>query len=156
MEGAVVNNLIVFDSPPEGTVPSVLGPPSGVGFFSFEPLVPEPASDATMEPLLPEPIAPTHTSHREEDSDATESADSDNEDTESPSHPSSTRRSSSCSSHSAEDAEETEIRAFMKTYVAKLFHGRWFCSTIYTLKECISHEHRNRCFIECSCCSLHK
>uniref|UniRef100_A0A9J7XVU6 KIAA0513 n=1 Tax=Cyprinus carpio carpio TaxID=630221 RepID=A0A9J7XVU6_CYPCA len=94
MEGAVVNNLIDFDSPPEGT------------------------------PLLPEPMAPTHTSHREEDSDATESADSDNEDTGSPSHPSSTRRSSSCSSHSTEDAEETEIRAFMKTYVAKLFHGR--------------------------------
>uniref|UniRef100_A0A671RWF3 SBF1/SBF2 domain-containing protein n=1 Tax=Sinocyclocheilus anshuiensis TaxID=1608454 RepID=A0A671RWF3_9TELE len=124
MEGAVVNNLIDFDSPPERTAPSVVGPPSGVGFFSSEPLVPEPASDATMEPLLPEPMAPTHTSHREEDSDATESADSDNEDTESPSHPSNTRRSSSCSSHSAEDAEETEIRAFMKTYVAKLFHGR--------------------------------
>uniref|UniRef100_A0A673JC34 SBF1/SBF2 domain-containing protein n=1 Tax=Sinocyclocheilus rhinocerous TaxID=307959 RepID=A0A673JC34_9TELE len=124
MEGAVVNNLIDFDSPPEGTAPSVLGPPSGAGFFSSEPLFPEPASDATMEPLLPEPMAPTHTSHREEDSDATESADSDNEGTESPSHPSSTRRSSSCSSHSAEDAEETEIRAFMKTYVAKLFHGR--------------------------------
>uniref|UniRef100_A0A8C1IF93 Zgc:91860 n=1 Tax=Cyprinus carpio TaxID=7962 RepID=A0A8C1IF93_CYPCA len=96
MEGAVVNNLIDFDSPPEGTAPSVLGPPSQTGFFSSE----------------------------EEDSDATESADSDNEDTGSPSHPSSTRRSSSCSSHSAEDAEETEIRAFMKTYVAKLFHGR--------------------------------
>ncbi|KAK2894649.1 hypothetical protein QQF64_012461 [Cirrhinus molitorella] len=124
MEGAVVNNLIDFDSPPEGTAPSVLGPPSGAGFFSSEPLIPEPASDATMEPLLPEPMAPTHASHREEDSDATESADSDNEDTESPSHPSSTRRSSSCSSHSTEDAEETEIRAFMKTYVAKLFHGR--------------------------------
>uniref|UniRef100_A0A672PGH5 SBF1/SBF2 domain-containing protein n=1 Tax=Sinocyclocheilus grahami TaxID=75366 RepID=A0A672PGH5_SINGR len=124
MEGAVVNNLIDFDSPPEGTAPSVLGPPSGAGFFSSEPLFPEPASDATMEPLLPEPMAPTHTSHREEDSDATESADSDNEGTESPSRPSSTRRFSSCSSHSAEDAEETEIRAFMKTYVAKLFHGR--------------------------------
>ncbi|XP_043120550.1 uncharacterized protein KIAA0513 homolog [Puntigrus tetrazona] len=124
MEGAVVNNLIDFDSPPEGTAPSVLGPPSGVGFFSSEPLFPESASEATMEPILPEPMAPTHTPHREDDSDATESADSDNEDTESPSHPSSTRRSSSCSSHSAEDAEETEIRAFMKTYVAKLFHGR--------------------------------
>ncbi|XP_050991156.1 LOW QUALITY PROTEIN: uncharacterized protein KIAA0513 homolog [Labeo rohita] len=124
MEGAVVSNLIDFDSPPEGIAPSALGPPSGAGFFSSEPLIPEPASDATMEPLLPEPMAPTHTSHREEDSDATESADSDNEDTESPSHPSSTRRSSSCSSHSTEDAEETEIRAFMKTYVAKLFHGR--------------------------------
>uniref|UniRef100_A0A8C2JQ14 KIAA0513 n=1 Tax=Cyprinus carpio TaxID=7962 RepID=A0A8C2JQ14_CYPCA len=122
MEGAVVNNLIDFDSPPEGTAPSVLGPPSGVGFFSSEPLVH--ASDATMEPLLPEPMAPTHTSHREEDSDATESADSNNEDTDSPSHPRGTRRSSSCSSHSAEDAEETEIRAFMKTYVAKLFHER--------------------------------
>ncbi|XP_042600111.1 uncharacterized protein KIAA0513 homolog isoform X2 [Cyprinus carpio] len=122
MEGAVVNNLIDFDSPPEGTAPSVLGPPSGVGFFSSEPLVP--ASDATMEPLLPEPMAPTNTSHREEDSDATESADSNNEDTDSPSHPRGTRRSSSCSSHSAEDAEETEIRAFMKTYVAKLFHER--------------------------------
>uniref|UniRef100_A0A8C2B707 Zgc:91860 n=1 Tax=Cyprinus carpio TaxID=7962 RepID=A0A8C2B707_CYPCA len=124
MEGAVVNNLIDFDSPPEGTAPSVLGPPSQTGFFSSEPLFPEPASHTTIEPLLPEPMAPTHTSHREEDSDATESADSDNEDTGSPSHPSSTRRSSSCSSHSAEDAEETEIRAFMKTYVAKLFHGR--------------------------------
>uniref|UniRef100_A0A8C1GR43 Zgc:91860 n=1 Tax=Cyprinus carpio TaxID=7962 RepID=A0A8C1GR43_CYPCA len=124
MEGAVVNNLIDFDSPPEGTAPSVLGPPSGVGFFSSEPLVPEPASDSTMEPLLPEPMAPINTSHREEDSDATESADSNNEDTDSPSHPRSTRRSSSCSSHSAEDAEETEIRAFMKTYVAKLFHER--------------------------------
>ncbi|KAK7152028.1 hypothetical protein R3I94_008383 [Phoxinus phoxinus] len=124
MEGAVVNNLIEFDSPPEGTAPSVLGPSSGTDFFSSEPLVPEPASDVTMEPLLPEPMAPTHTSHREDDSDATESADSENEGTESPSHPSSTRRSSSCSSHSTEDAEETEIRAFMKTYVAKLFHGR--------------------------------
>ncbi|XP_059421075.1 uncharacterized protein KIAA0513-like isoform X2 [Carassius carassius] len=124
MEGAVVNNLIDFDSPPEGTAPSVLGPPSGAGFFSSEPLFPEPASHPTMEPLLPEPMAPTHTSHREEDSDATESADSDNDDTGSPSHPSSTRRSSSCSSHSAEDAEETDIRAFMKAYVAKLFHGR--------------------------------
>ncbi|XP_026086425.1 uncharacterized protein KIAA0513-like isoform X3 [Carassius auratus] len=124
MEGAVVNNLIDFDSPPEGTDPSVLGPPSEAGFFSSEPLLPEPASHATMEPLLPEPMAPTHTSHREDDSDATESADSDNDDTGSPSHPSSTRRSSSCSSHSAEDAEETEIRAFMKAYVAKLFHGR--------------------------------
>lgn len=124
MEGAVVNNLIEFDSPPEVTASSVLGPSSGADFFSSEPLVPEPASDLTMEPLLPEPMAPTHTSHREDDSDATESADSENEGTESPSHPSSTRRSSSCSSHSAEDAEETEIRAFMKTYVAKLFHGR--------------------------------
>ncbi|XP_052387949.1 uncharacterized protein KIAA0513 homolog isoform X2 [Carassius gibelio] len=124
MEGAVVNNLIDFDSPPEGTDPSVLGPPSEAGFFSSEPLFPETASHATMEPLLPEPMAPTHTSHREDDSDATESADSDNDDTGSPSHPSSTRRSSSCSSHSAEDAEETEIRAFMKAYVAKLFHGR--------------------------------
>ncbi|CAM4582396.1 hypothetical protein PO909_032031 [Leuciscus waleckii] len=124
MEGAVVDNLIEFDSPPEGTAPSVLAPSSGADFFSSEPLVPEPASDVTMEPLLPEPMAPTHTSHREDDSDATESADSENEGTESPSHPSSTRRSSSCSSHSTEDAEETEIRAFMKTYVAKLFHGR--------------------------------
>ncbi|XP_048023687.1 uncharacterized protein KIAA0513 homolog isoform X1 [Chanodichthys erythropterus] len=124
MEGAVVNNLIDFDSPPEGTAASVLGPPSGADFFSSEPLVPEPASDATMEPLLPQPIAPTHTSHKEEDSDATESADSEIEGTESPSHPSSTRRSSSCSSHSTEDTEETEIRVFMKTYVAKLFHGR--------------------------------
>ncbi|XP_067276510.1 uncharacterized protein KIAA0513 homolog isoform X2 [Pseudorasbora parva] len=124
MEGAVVDNLIDFDSPPEGTVPPVLGPSTGGDFFSSEPLVPEPASDATMEPILPEPMAPTHTSHGEEDSDATESADSENEGSESPSHPSSTRRSSSCSSHSTEDAEETEIRAFMKTYVAKLFHGR--------------------------------
>lgn len=118
-----MDNLIDFDSPPEGTVTSDLGPPSGADFFSSPPLVPEPASDVTMEPLLPEPMAPTHTPRREEDSDATESADSENEGTESPSHPSSTRRSSSCSSHSAEDAEETEIRAFMKTYVAKLFHG---------------------------------
>ncbi|KAG1963873.1 uncharacterized protein KIAA0513 homolog isoform X1 [Pimephales promelas] len=124
MEGAVVNNLIEFDSPPEGTAPSVLVPSSGADFFSSEPLVPEPASDVTMEPLLPEPMAPTHTSHSEDDSDATESADSENEGADSPSHPSSTRRSSSCSSHSTEDAEETEIRAFMKTYVAKLFHGR--------------------------------
>ncbi|TRZ00563.1 hypothetical protein DNTS_032495, partial [Danionella cerebrum] len=123
MEGTVVNNLIDFDSPPEGTEPSDLGPVSGADFFSSEPLVPEPASDVTMEPLLPEPMAPTHTSHKEQESDATESADSENEGTESPSQQSLTRRSSSCSSHSADEPEETEIRAFMKSYVAKLFHG---------------------------------
>lgn len=128
MEGAVVNNLIDFDSPPEGTAPSSVAPHSGMGFFSSEPLVPEPASAGTMEPLLPEPMAPTHSiftgDDKGNDTDATESADSENEDVESPSHPSSTRRSSSCSSHSAEDPEETEIRAFMKSYVERLFHSR--------------------------------
>ncbi|XP_051952611.1 uncharacterized protein KIAA0513-like isoform X1 [Xyrauchen texanus] len=125
MEGAVVSNLIDFDSPSEGTAPSYVGP--GADFFSAEPLVPEPMSGTTMEPLLPEPMVPTHTNHGEDEgnvSDATESADSENEGTESPSRVSSTRRSSSCSSHSAEDAEETEIRAFMKTYVHRLFHER--------------------------------
>lgn len=127
MEGAVVSNLIDFDSPPEGTAPSGIGCHSGTDFFSADPLVP--ACAATIEPLLPEPMAPTHSTHRGEgdegnDTDATESADSENEDMESPSHPSSTRRSSSCSSHSAEDPEETEIRAFMKSYVERLFHGR--------------------------------
>ncbi|XP_052008132.1 uncharacterized protein KIAA0513-like isoform X2 [Xyrauchen texanus] len=124
MEGSVVSNLIDFDLPSESTAP--IGP--GVNFFSAEPLVPEPIFGITMEPLLTEPIAPTHTTHRGEDegsnSDATESADSENEGTGSPSHVSSMRRSSSCSNHSAEDAEETEIRAFMKTYVQKLFHER--------------------------------
>lgn len=127
MEGAVVSNLIDFDSPPEGTAPSA------VNFFSAEPLVPEPASAVTMAPLLPEPMAPTHSTHRGDDegndTDATESADSENDDAESPSHPSSTRRSSSCSSHSAEDPEETEIRVFIKSYVERLFHGRWWNNT---------------------------
>lgn len=126
MEGAVVSNLIDFDSPPEGPAPSSVGPHSGMDFFSSEPLVPEPASAGTME--LPEPMAPTHSTLRGDDegndTDATESADSENEDVESPSHPSSTRRSSSCSSHSAEDPEETKIRAFMKSYVERLFHRR--------------------------------
>lgn len=122
MEGAVVSNLIEFDSPTEGTAPSAV---CGTDFFSAEPLVPEPASTNTVEPLLPQPMTPTHRVDDEgDDSDATESADSENEDPESPSHPSSTRRSSSCSSHSAEDPEETEIRAFIKSYVEKLFHGR--------------------------------
>ncbi|XP_076849737.1 uncharacterized protein KIAA0513 homolog isoform X2 [Brachyhypopomus gauderio] len=125
MEGDAVANLIDFDMPSntEGTMPPAVGPP---GFFSAEPLLPEPASSSSL--ALPEPMAPMVTAHGvgegADDSDVTESADSENEASDSPSHQSRSRLSSSSSSHSTEEVEVTERREFMKAYVEKLFHGR--------------------------------